>query len=345
MNSHRIIRALIGALVLVAALAVISCDERNEADIPPVVYTLKHNIVTAGVAQYVSLQEDLLAVAATRAGTYVYNVSNPNSPEEVFHFTPPGELYSIFAAIDAVNGLVFTVAEPDVAFGDKYPIHDLATGERIGGATFSGGSQEVALVTSDGEFTAWRTDQSAGDGLAGSSYCFNADSGQWLPTYCTFFNNSYIPAFSKLRGFDVNDSLFVIAHNNYEVRIFNSLTGHLSQPALTPGDPQDCAWYGDYILIADNFYLTVLNASEIDTPVVVKSMAIPGADRLQRIVVDGDHAVILDDADGLYVVNVADPMNPVLEQTISLPEPTYVTAYNGTMVASDEQLGVLIYQR
>lgn len=146
-------------------------------------------------------------------------------------------------------------------------------------------------------------------------------------------------------GWAEKGELFALALNDYRVRLHDSNDAASLSEVETPGDPYDCAWVGDFVLVADNFFITIINAANIDSPMVVSTYVIPGADRLQKIVVDGNFAVLLDDSDGLYIVDVTDPMKPELVQSISLPEPTCVSAYNGTMVASDEQLGVLIYQR
>ena len=89
----------------------------------------------------------------------------------------------------------------------------------------------------------------------------------------------------------------------------------------------------------------MIDVGDFSAASVVRTYGISGADRLQKIVVDGHYAILLDDSDGLYIVDVSDPLHPVLEQSISLPEVSSVSASNGVLVASDEQLGVLIYQR
>ncbi len=339
-------RAMSCALIIIGAIATVSCDERNDADLPQIVYSLKKNIVTPGVALYVEADGDLLGVAASSAGTYVYNISNVADPTEVFHYEPSGQLYTQFVGVDAVNGLVLTVTGPDAAPGDKYPIHRLADSVRIGGAAFSGGIQEVSISSTENEFNAWRTDQSDGDGLGVSSYCYIADSARWRPDYCATLYNSFIPEnLVRLRGFDGRGDLFAVAQNDYNVRIFNAVDGTTTAIFSTLGDPQDCAWYGEYLLVADNFHLTVVNVTDIAHPSIATTLTIPGADRLQRIVVDGHYAVLLDDADGLYIVDVTAPTEPKLVQSIVLPEVSSITTTNGKIIASDEQLGVLIYQR
>lgn len=340
------VRAILSAIIIVGMGLLIGCDERNEPELPAIVYTLKKNIVTPGVALSVDAEENLLAVAASSAGTFVYDITNVSVPVEMFHYEPAGQLFVEFVGIDAVNGLVQSVAAPDLEPGDKYPVHRVSDGMRIGGAAFSGGIFKVKVISSQNEFNSWRTDQSDGDGLGVSSYCYNPDSARWRPEYCTTFNTSYLPSNGvRLRGFDASGNVFAIAQSNYELRLYNPVDASTIARFSTPGDPQDVAWRGDYLYVADNYHLTVVSVANLDTPVVVKTLTIPGADRLQRVVTEGNYAILLDDADGLYVVDVSTPTDPKHVQTISLPEVSSVTAANGRVIASDEQLGVLIYER
>jgi len=335
-------RAMLCALIIIGTIAVVSCDERNDADLPQVVYSLKKNIVTPGVALYVDADRDMLAVAASSAGTYVYNIVNAVNPNEVFHYEPSGRLYSSEVAIDALNGLVVTSASPAGEPGDKYPIHIYDTGERIGGLAFSA-PVEIELSASENEFNVWRTDNT--DGLQYDSYCYNADSARWHPDYCTDFYSGFDVGTIRLRGFGIRDSLVAVAQVNYEIRLHDVSTGVTRSRFSTNGDPQDCAWYGNYLLVADFVHFTVVYVPNVDSPVVAKTLTIPGADRLVRVVTDGNYAILLDDVDGIYVVDISTPTDPQFVQSISLPEPSGVTATNGKVIVSDEQLGVLIYQR
>jgi len=333
-----------GALIIFGAATFVSCDERNEADIPAVVYSLKHNIVTAGVALNVDLKDNLLGVAAASSGTYVYDIANIAAPAEVFHYEQVSDFYSSHVAIDVLNGLVMTGSEPSGAPGDKYPIHSLSSGLRIGASSFSGPLDEMIVVSTTSRFDVWATDTTPNDGFTVSSYCYDEDAMRFLPN-CVQDRFGFANSNVRARGFGKNGDIFAVAMANFLIAVHDIRVQALPREVLVPGDPYDCAWYGDYILVADNLFLTVVNATNIDSPSVVKTLTIPGADRLQRIVVDGSYAVLLDDADGVYIVDVSTPTNPKHVQSISLPEPTSISSSNGTLAVSDEQLGVLIYQR
>ncbi len=345
LTAQSITRAALAALQLFVMFLFVSCDERNEADIPPRAYTFRSKIVTTGVAQNVDCKQNMLAIGASSSGTFVYDISNAGSPSQVFHYPQSDPFYTTYVGIDPVNNLVLTVSEPDGEPGDKYPIHNYTNGTIIGYANFSGGIVETEIVSRENELYAWRSDISGGDGLLYSPFCYLPDSGRWRPNYCTNFYFPYIPINVRIRGFGVNGDLFAVAQSNYQFRIFDVLNNTTVALVPTPGDPQDCAWYGNYILVADNLFLTVVDVSTVSAPEVATWLIIPGADRLIRIVVDGTYACILDDADGVYIVDVSDPVNPKYVQKLDFPEPNSISASNGKLVVADEQLGVMIYSR
>ncbi|MCB9366905.1 MAG: hypothetical protein H6508_06995 [Calditrichaeota bacterium] len=345
MTSQKLARVGWTALILALLAIAIGCDDRKDAELPPTVYSLSARLVLPGVAQFADLKENMLAVAASSAGTYVYNISNASLPAQVFHYEQQPPFYTTFANIDPVNHLVLTVSEPDLEPGDKYPIHNYETGTVIGYANFSGGIEETAVISDENKFFAWRSDNGGGDGLVYSEFCYIPDSARWRPTYCQDFYFPFIPGNFRIRGFGVSGDLFAVAQSNFQFLLYDVANGTSLGTIPTPGDPQDCAWYGDNVVVADNFFVTIMNVADPSAPVLAASLTIPGADRLVRVVLDGDYACLLDDADGFYVVDIADPTTPKFVQKFDLPEPTSITASNGKVVVTDEQLGVLIYER
>ncbi|MBK6765884.1 MAG: hypothetical protein IPG71_06000 [bacterium] len=341
MNSSLFLRAALAAFLIVALCFWSGCDDRNDADLPSVVYSLKHTIVTPGSALDCDAGANLVAIAASSAGTYVYDISNPASPVEEFHYEQLVPFYSTLVALDTVNHLVASASSPS-APGDRYPIHYyVGTDRRLTFATFSGPFDEMAFTSRLDTFTLWGTD--GDDGLVAGNYCHDGDS-TWTRDCPTFWQGWDVDQV-RMRGFDIKNQYIAIALADYRIHIRDTELNSNVSIFLTPGDPQDCEWYGDYLMVADNLYFTIFNAANIDSPVVVTTMTIPGADRLIRVKMDEHRALLLDDADGIYVVDVSDVTNPRLLQSIPLPEPTGIAAANGRLIATDQQLGTLIYER
>ncbi len=334
-------RAALAASLVIALIVIVSCDERNEADKPDVVYSLKHTIVTSGAALDLAASGDVLAIAASSAGTLVFDISNPVAPDTLMWYQQIPPFYSALVALDTVNNLVATISNP-AAPGDRFPIHYYETGRRVTFASFSGPFEEIMFQSKLDTFSLWGTDGT--DGLVAGNYCHSGDS-TWSRDCPSFWEGwNVVPV--RMRGFDIKGKLLAIALADYRIHIRDTELNTNYSVFITPGDPQDCAWYGDYLLVADYLYLSIFNVeANASAPEAVTVFTIPGADRIITIKMDGDRAILLDDADGIYVVDVSDLANPKLLQTISLPEPTGLAVANGRLIATDQQLGTLIYER
>lgn len=341
LNSLNLMRAALAAFLAIALTVIMSCDDRNEADKPDVIYALKHTIVTPGAALDVAAGANLVAIAAGSAGSYVYDISSVTSPVELFHYPQVAPFYSTLIALDTINHLVASASSPS-APGDRYPIHYyVGTNRRVTFATFSGPFDEMEFQSKQDTFSLWGTD--GDDGLVAGNYCHNGDS-TWERD-CPSFWPGWDVDQVRMRGFDRNGALLAVALADYRIHVRDTDLNANVSIFITPGDPQDCAWYENHLLVADYMYLSIFNMSDIDTPEVVSVFTISGADRIVRIKMDGDRAILLDDADGVYVVDVSDVLNAKLVQSISLPEPTGLAVSNGRLIATDQQLGTLIYER
>lgn len=336
------IRATLAASFVIALVFAVSCDERNEADKPDVVYALKHTIVTPGAALDLDAKGNLVAIAASSSGTYLYDITNPASPVEEFHYSQIPPFYTALVALDTVNKLIATYSNPAAA-GDRFPIHYyVGTERRLTFASFSGPFEELAFQSKLDTFSLWGTD--GDDGLVAGNYCHDGDS-TWT-SECPSFWDGWDVDPVRMRGFDFKGALIAVAIADYRVHIRNTESNTNYSIFITPGDPQDCVWYGDYVLVADYLYLSIFNVeANVSAPEIVATYTIPGADRLINIKMDGNRAILLDDADGIYIVDVSDLANPKLIQSISLPEPTGLAVANGRVIATDQQLGTLIYER
>jgi len=337
-------RAALGALALIS-LAFVGCDERNDADVPATIYHLQKQMVLPGTALFVDLQGDMLAVAAASAGTYLFNVADPATPSEVFHYTPVASLYAAQTAYDPVTQHIVTI-NMGAGPGDRFPIHAIPSGQRLGIATVSGAIVDLQFGSTEERLDLWTLDGSGdNDGLVLTSFCYDSLSGEY-EFNCVGDRFGYSNADLFMRGFDRKDTLFAIAASDHRVRIHNSRVAFVDPITVNvSGDARDCAWYGNYLLVADNFSLDIIDISDLSAPEEVGRYVIQGADRLQEIDIDGSYAVLLDDADGVYVVDISNPVAPKVVQSISLPEVSRISVDDGMLAIADQQLGVLIYTR
>ena len=357
MSSH-LWRALLISASLTILLFAFGCDEPNTADIPPQPYHLAAIYATPAPAIDVDADGNFVAVAlgVTGYGAMVFDVSNPAAPELVHHEEcAVSEIY-YRVAVDALHNFLYV--DNDGSRGDGYYLIDFANHESVlpGNIPFSSNVDEVLLVPSADSILVFRTDFS--DGLQ-SRYVCKINDSTWsaVESQCPYTWEVWDPTGEdstglRIRGFGRReDNIFAIAistsdqHDDDRIHLRNGTTSENLSDAVTAGIPYDCAWYGNYIMVADRYRLTVMDATDLTDPVVATSLTISGADRLVKVAVDGNYAFLLDELDGVYVVDISNPLAPKHLQTFSLPEATSLDAVNGRVYVSDAVQGLAIYAR
>jgi hypothetical protein len=344
------------AFVLIGAIAALSfmigCDDRNEADIPQPVFTYAGGYTTGSTIKHVVADGNYATIAASVAGMFVLDVSNPGSVSEVYRFRTEDNIGSNWVAMSSEYGIAATFLDLNTGYFGWSAVFNFLTGDTIGVTGFTGPLADFALQAgtqpSTESFYFWGSDRIGPDGLVGIRYChlyIGTDSVKWATSGCPFTVPHYIPPRDNIRGFGIKDSLMAIAIDVDGIHLYAQHTNTNISDLYTPGIANDCAWYGNYIIVADRYFVTVVDASDPANPEIVSSLTIDGADRLVSVEVDGNHAAVLDEADGVYIVDLADPANLKMVQEIKLSEPSSICADNGRLYITDEQQGLLIYTR
>jgi len=202
----------------------------------------------------------------------------------------------------------------------------------------------VDLASTPQTLTFWGADLTDSDGLVGSQACRNSDTEAW-GAQCGFTPPPYAAPHGDIRGFGFRDNLVALANNDDGIHIEDISTNTGVADLMTPGLPYDCAWWGDKIVVADRYFVTMVDAIDPANPELDESLIIDGADRLATVVVSGQYAVVMDEADGVYIVDLANPAGAKLVQEIRLIEPTSIAVDGNRLYVTDEQAGLLIYER
>jgi hypothetical protein len=192
--------------------------------------------------------------------------------------------------------------------------------------------------------TYWATDLTNSDWfLTSVALTRPSDTMQWQNDIsCPTFR----PSRGHPRGFDIRgDGMLAVAVDDGGIVIYDTDRCRMSDTVDTPGIAYSCAWNGDYVVVADEYFVTIVDASDPDNVTVAGSLDVPGASRLRKVVVDGSYAALSDDYDGIYVVDISNPHAPQYVQLLSLEDPTAVAALNGRIYVTDRALGLVIYAR
>jgi hypothetical protein len=325
-------------------LALISCDE--PPDIPAQPYRLISATTTPATALDVDAEGHYVAVAASAYGGVVYDVSNLAHPVQIYRDTVDISASCRRVAIETVHNYIYTDA--DATQTDSYFLMNFIDGSRPwqGDFNFSSNVDEVQMVATADSVIVFRTDYSPGDGLQSSLICRTSDT-TWDGTACPWWDQQWSPLRPRVRGFGLSpdQQYAAVAVDDQGIHLNRVNPFESLGDTITTGVAYDCAWSGNYVYVADRYRISVVDASDPHHPFVVTSIAITGADRMARVVIDGNYAFFLDELDGIYVVDISNPLQPRHIQTLSLQEPTSLDAFDGKLFVTDAVQGLVIYSR
>jgi len=334
---------LIGAMVLTLALG--GCDEPNTPDVPLRPYSLAAQYFTRGTAVDVEVHGNLIAVAEKMQGAIILDVSDPRALDTVFVYTvsPGGSCAQV--AFDTVHSYlcVFPMDRLYRSVFD-YTIRDQVQAQIGISLGLTGPFGQMWVLSVADTLAVWGTDETPSDNFLGAMrFCRESDTSAWES--CTFVPQ-FVPSHGRVHGFAIReDWIAAIAIEEQGIQIHRMEPFEALGSVDTPGQAYDCAWSGDLIVVADEFQMVVVDASDLMQPRVISQLRMPRADRLRRVVVDGPYACMMDLYDGIYVVDISNPSSPKLVQELELYDPTSVAASDGRLYVTDQGNGLVIYTR
>jgi hypothetical protein len=333
--------AVVLVIILISVLA-IGCGERNSPIAPSPSYRMLGAIQTPGWAQDVAAFDDTAYVADNMGGIAVIDIRDVSNPTYVESWPSSRLVKQIKVA--PVNRLLLTYESTGNAGIKIYSIDQKAMVSEGG----SSGARDIAVLETPGapgSFWAFATDLN--DGFLGNKYVDT--EGYWIVLDAI---RQLQPPFGEYRGMElVGDSLvFACLDERGVIAVNMDLELTSNEPDTidwveTPGSARDVVYQDGYLYIADYFDgLIVMDATDPADMSIVAQVTPKGASRCTKVAVDGETAAVMDDFDGIYLFNISVPYAPVYLDLISLPEPSGLSFYNGLLFATDEALGLSIYQ-
>jgi hypothetical protein len=338
---------VVAIFIVLSVLLLVGCDEPNTPDYPPPPPTLPHYTLIGHyqpptVALNVVAKGNTAALAASSYGTLVLNVSDPNNVQIMYRDSVSPFSQSTAVGLDTLHKYVATGTD-GTDINDPFRVMSYRDSTRVTGLIFSGPVEDFIFDAEDDTITFWCADR--GDGFVAQQFCRDSSGAPW-GEFCNFpFPPGWGHSGLTMRGFGRRaDGVFAFAIDLDGIHLHNTINESLAT-FYTPGIANDCAWHGNYIIVADRLMLTVVNADSLHSPYVATTFLIHNADRLAKIVMDGSLACVMDEADGIYIVDFSNPLVPMLIEQISLPEPTSLHFDNGRLYVTDQAMGLLVYSR
>ncbi len=312
------------ALILAAAITVIvmvGCGERNSPFQPEQYYHLISEIQTPGWAQDVAVLNDTAYVADNMGGIAVVDIRDAANP--IYLESWLGQFNVKLIRVAPINRLLMTYEKTSLG---GVRIYSIDSHQRVG-ERYDVGVRDIGLLEQVDNFWIFVTE--GNEGLRGDY--FQNYGGIWL------VDDAIIPALppiGEFRGMDMTeDTLFFIC---LDERGIIALAPDLMQTTNltdsigwieTPGAAYDVVYQDGYLFVADYFGgLVVIDAADPTNMTLGAQVGPRGADRCEKVIVDGADAVLMDRYDGLFVFDVSNPTSPVILEQIALPEPRGMTS-------------------
>jgi hypothetical protein len=329
-----------GLFTIFALFAALGCDEPNDPDLPPSPYRLAAIYDPGSPIIDISTGGDSVAVGVLYKGLEVLNVADPNaiSLVDTIRFPDPGS-YCQAVALDAVNSLV---AMSSTDFLDPNLIRDFANDTRVSGFGATGVTDMQFYSrpdTSDFWFALSGTDV-----RISNSRFVRIDSVWSLAGGCSAWAPGLAPTVRMEQVAIRSDGIVAVAFQS-GVHLINSSTCQDLDTIQTPDQAYGCAWYGDYLIVAAEYHMLVIDLSDLQNAAIIQRFEIRNADRLRQVAVDGNFAALLDTNDGIYIVDISNVTASKLVQTITLIQPSSVASSPGRFYFADQARGLLIYTR
>ncbi|MBI5059633.1 hypothetical protein HZB60_07640 [candidate division KSB1 bacterium] len=343
-------RRLALVLTTLPLLLLTSCDEPNTPDIPVRPYAQAAVFVTRGVAQDVAAKGDYVAIADDLYGTVVLNVADLNAIDSVFHYDNRNGLLAgektAIVALDLLHHYVMSGVDAG-EIASHSDIHDFLSGERKSGINFVVPLRDLEFDSVDDTLKFWASDQAGNDGFIATKLCRENDQSNWSFS-CDLVFAPYLPPRREIRGFGRNASVeFAIGIGEEGIHLHRGNVSESISTLEVPGIAYDCAWYGDYIIVAAQYGIVVVDATTRTAPVVAATLVVPSADRLQEIVVQGHYACVLDVNDGIYVYDISTPSAPEFVQLLDVIDPSALDAdpAGNRLYVTDRGQGLVVFTK
>jgi hypothetical protein len=349
--ARRQLGVLVAVIAIVSLFLIAGCDSPNSPEMPPYKQIAQYN--TPAMANDVAVDGHMIAIAAGSYGSIVLDASDLGNIREVF-VDPPDSFNSNGAgqvAIDATNHIIITGAS-------MYPSSGGAIGAYLNDyvrpypdtvrymLNFQGKTLEMKMSGSQNRFMLYESSQSTNRVFYGKLYTRTSDTASiWNESLPVEYLGGASRFGNYVQGFDVrSDGIIAMAVMNAGLHFHSTENvdyGELSVPSIA----YDCAWAGNNLVVASNALIVMVNVDDVTHPRVVSTLFIPSANTLRKVAVDGQYAMVMDDLDGVYVVDISDPSNMKYVQLLGMSRPTSVCSNGGKVYVTNEVTGLVIFSR
>jgi len=340
-------------LSLLFILSLISCLKPDPiADNAVVDITPVDVLETVGYARDVVAHNDLIYVAASQAGTQIWRdqagivtqvLQHSFSLNPSLRVTLEPQTRLLFT-FDKSQGFYKTLNAEMVDFDSVY-IQQPFWLPLFESGLFGSGSNEdfVAKHINDSLVVLYVIDRTSNDGL--KQYYFNRRLNDSPEFHYWELNNVGTSTGGINLGLDLRDSLLAISHDELGVGLYKLQGVDLDTLVVvnTPGEALEVKFYENYLLSANNWAgMEVFDlGSNTNTLTHLSQVEVGGW--VKQISLWNDIAILSCGENGIFLVDLSDPVNPRVDQAIDAGY-TYRTFVANEMIYAATREGVKRYR-
>lgn len=307
---------------------------------------------TIGYARDVYVLDDKIFVAASQAGNQIWQDQDGNAElifEHNFSGNPALRVTvepetGILFAFDRTQGFHKTLNQELSAFDSayiKFPIW-LPLFEQ---GLFGSGSNEdfVHRKMNDSLVALYVIDRTSNDGL--KQYYFNRKYNEFPEFHYWELSNVGSSTGGRNLGMDLRDTLLAISHDELGVGLYRLDGVNLDTLNVvnTPGESMEVLFHDNYLLCANNWAgMGIFALGDGDTSLThLADIEVNGW--VKQLSIWNDIAILSCGENGIFLVDISDPANPVVDQPIEAGY-TYRTFVADDMIYAATRQGVKRYR-
>jgi len=344
-------------LLLTAATLIIfaGCAERKN----PVVSTeenafqLLSQSQTSGWAVDISIAGDSAYVAEREGGVTIWDISDPGNLIIRDTLETSGNAKRI--EFDPVTNLFLVNLDAGITYYSYVDHHGIYDPKQQFNSVGSGMLYDIAFqeVSPDTVLVAY-IDDTDGLFLRTIHWDTNDTPNQWHEGGGNLFAHISLD-FGKMRGLFYDLDHIYIANNEMGFAIISVDYGVLSAGfemtlqgfVNTPGAGRDVGVNEarSHAIVADfQSGLVIIDITDIQNPEIVSTFRPEGVENAIKLAVKDNVAFFLDQYDGMFAVDVNDPLNPVLIGSYKTPRPTAIKVTDDYIFITDRDLGIIVLE-
>lgn len=304
---------------------------------------------TTGWAVDISIASDSAYVAEHEGGVTVWDISDPLNliikdtlrtagSAKMIEFAHEANLFLVNEANSQGGVAVYSYVDHHNIHENKCPFIRTGSGIMRDYAFYPINPDTIILAGIDDT-----------DGMFVQAIYWSSDINEWEKDMGNLNDNLSLP-FGTMRGLYFDHDYLYVANNEIGFAVirveYNPILMTVLGTIDTPGAARSVGLNDakTHAIVADfQSGLVIVDITDAQNPEIVSTICPDGVDQAIKVVVRHDMAYFIDNNNGIFAVDVSNPLNPELKGRYDTPAPTAIAVTDDDIVfLTDEDLGIIV---